>query len=347
MEDIDAIARASLDARMPAITARAIARAIAKGVIQESVDTAGKQRNDDAVQFFGSMLIRILSVATERADTRSWLTLPANVQLARLALPPGSYTVKVDLLGANEQVIATQEYPGVVISKDRKTYLTSIRCHNVFSHKEMKMKLSTFTAFSLTLSLLSGCASQPTVPDRIAGDSARYKTAQYLIGRGQAATQEEAKDRARADVAKVFQVAVVVSSEDIQRSKSGSSGAAQYEEQASRHISTRTEQIISGIQIAELWQDPSSGNYHVLAVLRACRLQPACASRSANWTTPPATTSNSRARKQICHEDRRRQPCTGCTAGARAAAEEPASRGRHRTRSGSAVEQRQAQVRPG
>jgi len=124
MEDIDAIARASLDARMPAITARAIARAIAKGVIQESVDTAGKQRNDDAVQFFGSMLIRILSVATERADTRSWLTLPANVQLARLALPPGSYTVKVDLLGANEQVIATQEYPGVVISKDRKTYLT-------------------------------------------------------------------------------------------------------------------------------------------------------------------------------------------------------------------------------
>jgi len=141
----------------------------------------------------------------------------------------------------------------------------------------MKMKLSTFTAFSLTLSLLSGCASQPTVPDRIAGDSARYKTAQYLIGRGQAATQEEAKDRARADVAKVFQVAVVVSSEDIQRSKSGSSGAAQYEEQASRHISTRTEQIISGIQIAELWQDPSSGNYHVLAVLP--RLQTATSLR--------------------------------------------------------------------
>jgi hypothetical protein len=75
----------------------------------------------------------------------------------------------------------------------------------------------------------------------------------------------------------VFQVAVVASSEDTQRSKSDSSGAAQYEEQASRHISTRTEQIISGIQIAELWQDPATGSYHVLAVLP--RLQTASSLR--------------------------------------------------------------------
>ncbi len=122
MEDIDAIARSSLDARMPAITARAIARAIAKGVIQESVDQAGK-KNDD-LRVLGSMLVRIASVATERADTRSWLTLPANVQLARLALPPGSYTATVDLLSAEGEVISTQQYSGVVISKDRKTYLT-------------------------------------------------------------------------------------------------------------------------------------------------------------------------------------------------------------------------------
>ncbi len=139
------------------------------------------------------------------------------------------------------------------------------------------MRLSTFTAFALTLFLLSGCASQPVVPDWINGDSAKYKNTQYLIGRGQAATQEEAKDRARADVAKVFQVAVVASSEDLQRAKSDSTGAPQYEEQASRHISTRTEQIISGIQIAELWQDPTTRSYHVLAILP--RLQTAASLR--------------------------------------------------------------------
>jgi hypothetical protein len=131
----------------------------------------------------------------------------------------------------------------------------------------MKMKLSIFAGFALMFSLLSGCASQPTIPDWVAGESTKYKSDQYLIGRGQAATQEEAKDRARADIAKVFQVAVVVSSEDIQSSKSDGSGAAKFEEQASRQISTRTDKIISGIQIVELWQDTANGSYHVLAVL--------------------------------------------------------------------------------
>ncbi|MDD5056376.1 MAG: LPP20 family lipoprotein [Sideroxydans sp.] len=129
------------------------------------------------------------------------------------------------------------------------------------------MKLSNFAACTLLLSLLSGCASEPTRPDWIAGDSAQYQRTQYLIGHGQANTLEEAKDRARADVSKIFQVAVVVSSEDMQRAKSDASGAMQLEQQATRNISTRTEQIISGIQIAEIWQDPANASYHVLAVL--------------------------------------------------------------------------------
>ncbi len=139
------------------------------------------------------------------------------------------------------------------------------------------MKLSTYSLFALILTFFSGCASQPVVPDWVSGDSAKYKSEQYLVGRGQASTQEEAKDRARADVAKVFQVAVVASSEDIQRSKSDASGAPHYEEEASRQISTRTDKIISGIQIAELWQDPANGSYHVLAVLP--RLQAAASLR--------------------------------------------------------------------
>ena len=139
------------------------------------------------------------------------------------------------------------------------------------------MKLSAFAAFAFMLALLSGCASQPTTPDWIAGNSVQYSSAQYLIGRGQAATQEEAKDRARADVAKIFQVAMVVSSEDVQRSKSDSTGAAQYEAQASRLISTRTDQIIRGIQIPDLWQDPITKSHHALAVLP--RLQTASSLR--------------------------------------------------------------------
>jgi hypothetical protein len=125
MDDIDAIARTSLDARMPAITARTMARAVAKVALQESVDRAGRSRSSDAgVELLGSFLVRVAAVATERADTRSWLTLPSNIQLARLSLPPGSYGVTVELLGAGDQVLATRDYPEITINRKRKTYLT-------------------------------------------------------------------------------------------------------------------------------------------------------------------------------------------------------------------------------
>lgn len=125
MENIDAIARASLDSRMPAITARSIARAMSKIAIQESVDRVGRNRDNDlAVELLSSLFVRVAAVATERADTRSWLTLPANVQLARISLPPGRYDVSVELLGTNDRVIATQVFPQTLISKARKTYLT-------------------------------------------------------------------------------------------------------------------------------------------------------------------------------------------------------------------------------
>ncbi len=123
VENIDAIARASLDSRLPAITARSIARAVAKGAIQQSVDRAGNN-NDSGAALLGSFLVRVAAVATERADTRSWLTLPANIQMARLSLPPGNYDVSVELLGADDRVISTRMFPQVLIRKAHKTYLT-------------------------------------------------------------------------------------------------------------------------------------------------------------------------------------------------------------------------------
>lgn len=123
---------------------------------------------------------------------------------------------------------------------------------------------------------LAGCASQPKTPDWVNGDSATYKSSQYLLGRGQASNQDDAKDRARADLAKIFQVAVVASSEDVQQFSTTPAGG-QYQGQSSRSISTRTDQIISGIQIAEIWQDPTSKTYYVLATLP--RLQTAASLR--------------------------------------------------------------------
>lgn len=140
------------------------------------------------------------------------------------------------------------------------------------------MKLPGIVLLSVFTLLIGGCATKPSQPDWIVGASAKYPNAQYLLGRGQAANQEEAKDRARADLAKIFQVAVVADSEDVQSFKTDSaSGGGQYEGQSSRRILTSTEQIVRGIQIAELWQDSSTRNHHALAVLP--RLQAASSLR--------------------------------------------------------------------
>jgi hypothetical protein len=90
------------------------------------VDRAGNNgnNNDAAVQLISSFVVRVAAAATERADTRSWLTLPANIQMAKISLPPGNYDVTVELLGVGNRVIETQVYPQVSIRNTRNTYLT-------------------------------------------------------------------------------------------------------------------------------------------------------------------------------------------------------------------------------
>lgn len=122
-----------------------------------------------------------------------------------------------------------------------------------------------------TCLLATGCASirNDGTPDWVAGKSARYPDSRYLVGRGQAADQQDARNRARADLAQIFETSVKVETSDVTRfSTSGNEGdKRRAESQVSRNIVTRTDQIVQGIQIAELWRDPKTGAHHALAVL--------------------------------------------------------------------------------
>ncbi len=114
-EDITAIAMQDLEAKMPKITARALARAVVKDQTAREVG----QRND-----LLGLAMNVANVLTERADTRSWLTLPGRIHLAVMSLKPGTYNVKVELLGAGGAVVATREYPEVAVSAGKKSYLS-------------------------------------------------------------------------------------------------------------------------------------------------------------------------------------------------------------------------------
>ena len=116
MENVAAIAIQNLQEKMPAITARAIARAVVKDKL-----AAEAGRNGDPLL---GLMVNIAGIATEVADTRSWLTLPDNIQMTRLSLAPGTYTVKVDLYGDYGRVLNERTYTDVVIKQGRMTFLT-------------------------------------------------------------------------------------------------------------------------------------------------------------------------------------------------------------------------------
>jgi len=95
VENIDALARYSLEQAMPGIMARATARAVIKYNAQHSAEENGS---------LAGLLMTVTNLVTERADTRSWTTLPQEIQLQRIRLPVGEYQLQIELLNTANRV---------------------------------------------------------------------------------------------------------------------------------------------------------------------------------------------------------------------------------------------------
>jgi hypothetical protein len=122
-ENVNALAKKSLEDRLPAITARAVARMVAKNVAAAAV----KKQADDRGGGMAGLLVKLAAdvgaVASERADTRTWALLPGNIQLARLNLPAGKHTIRATYYGHQDGVLATREYP-VEVRAGRKSFVS-------------------------------------------------------------------------------------------------------------------------------------------------------------------------------------------------------------------------------
>ncbi len=117
VEDINALAEKSFNDRLPVIRARAIARFVVKNV---AAQVAKKQAGDN--QFF-NLLADIATNASERADTRTWSLIPANILMARLSLSPGQYDITATYYDEKNQIIGTRVFPGVTVKNAQKTFI--------------------------------------------------------------------------------------------------------------------------------------------------------------------------------------------------------------------------------
>lgn len=101
MEDLSAIAVRDFEERKTGMLLRMVARTLLKEAAIVEGEKAGERAGGALGGFAARVAARTLANATERADTRSWAGLPAELLLARLRLPAGTHEIEVAYQGMN------------------------------------------------------------------------------------------------------------------------------------------------------------------------------------------------------------------------------------------------------
>jgi hypothetical protein len=112
VENIARNAAHELDANRASLVGKELSRDVARGVVAHQADK--KQPGLGA-------LFSLIGTAFDRADTRTWNTLPDNIQMTRVRLEPGRYDMTVSLVGAPS---GRRVFDNVVIKPGRITFVT-------------------------------------------------------------------------------------------------------------------------------------------------------------------------------------------------------------------------------
>ena len=100
VEDLNGIARKNLEDEAGRNIIRGAARLAVKAGLASLGENITEQLTDDEDVSSGvGLILSIIGAATEQADLRAWLTLPAQIQMARLQIPPGTWPVSITVNG--------------------------------------------------------------------------------------------------------------------------------------------------------------------------------------------------------------------------------------------------------
>jgi hypothetical protein len=109
VHNVTALAGKALSERMAGITAKALARAATKFAVAEGTTRVAQQMGGKdwgpLVGLIVGLLTKGFAVASEEADKRSWQTLPDEIHLARVWVPPGRYQVQGQFAGGVQHLL--------------------------------------------------------------------------------------------------------------------------------------------------------------------------------------------------------------------------------------------------
>ncbi|MBI1862404.1 MAG: hypothetical protein HYR96_15940 [Deltaproteobacteria bacterium] len=112
--DIEQVAIKELNDKIGRIMAKKIGGTVAKAVIADQI-----YQRDKALGILAWIAMR----ATDQADLRSWSTLPARLQLARLVVPAGRHDVSLDRVSLSGHRSVAFQWHNVVVQSGELVFL--------------------------------------------------------------------------------------------------------------------------------------------------------------------------------------------------------------------------------
>jgi len=108
LEEMDLVAREIYKAKEPIIYARAFARSFVKAAGVTTASNAIEEENED-LGLLANIFGKIGQEVSEKADLRSWQTLPGKAYANVVKLEPGRHKLRMEYLGRNGQLLYSGE----------------------------------------------------------------------------------------------------------------------------------------------------------------------------------------------------------------------------------------------
>lgn len=131
IQDLSALAAKHFSDQYNALAVKAVARAAikyaaAEGIARGARAAAGRDTAGQIVALLVGSLAKALAISTEEADKRSWRTLPDEIQIARLWVPPGSYELRIRPIGKSGGPIGHETVHPVTLQSGETKFFTEL-----------------------------------------------------------------------------------------------------------------------------------------------------------------------------------------------------------------------------
>jgi len=130
IQDLSALASKHFSDQFNGLAVKAVARAAikfsaAEGLARGAQAAAGRDAGPLVGLLIGA-LAKTLVISSEEADKRSWRTLPDEIQIARLWVPPGSYELRIRPVGRSGGRVGRDSVHPLTLRSGATTFVTEL-----------------------------------------------------------------------------------------------------------------------------------------------------------------------------------------------------------------------------